>query len=132
MTDAFDTQLNATTTGETYGFLTFKKNQFVFKSNSPPKAGEKLGPGKECENDTKTSTHKRKIYEIMVFLTPFLGNNMGIAENLPTLGSYIVNPAQTCTLMELLLRFMDEMGVNGKRWFYRPIESLVLGHKGRN
>jgi hypothetical protein len=57
---------------------------------------------------------------------------MGITEGQPTLGTHIVNPAQTCTLMELLLRFMDEMDVQGKRWFYRSIESLVLGHKGRN
>jgi hypothetical protein len=132
MPDVFDATLTPVTTGDTYGFLTYKKNQIVFKSNSPPKPGEKLGPGKECENDTKTSTHKKKIYEIMVHLEPFLKTNMGITEGQPTLGTHIVNPAQTCTLMELLLRFMDEMDVQGKRWFYRSIESLVLGHKGRN
>ena len=68
----------------------------------------------------------------MEYLEPFLKTNMGISKDLPTLGTYIVNPAQTCTLMELLLRFMDEMEVNGKRWFYRPVEAMVLGHKGRN
>jgi hypothetical protein len=132
MPDIFSKELNPTTTGDTYGFLTYKKNQIVFKSNSPPGPGGKLGSGKECENDTRTSTHKAKIYDIMKSLAPFLGADIGINEKSSTLGTYIVNPAQTCTLMELLLRFMDEMDVSGKRWFYRPIESLVLGHKGRN
>jgi hypothetical protein len=132
MPDIFSKELNTTTTGGTYGFITYKKNQFVFKTNEPPVLGAKLGPGKECENDTKTSTHKAKIYEIMKSLTPFLGTDMGINDKSPTLGTYIVNPAQTCTLMELILRFMDEMEVDDKRWFYRPIEALVLGHKGRN
>jgi hypothetical protein len=132
MPTIFNTQLNPITTGIIYGFLTYKKNAFVFKTNSPPEPGVKLGPGKECENDTNTSTHKKKIYEIMTYLEPVLKTNMGFAENQQTLGKQIVNPSQTCTLMELLLRFMDEIKVDGKRWFFRFIESFVLGHKGRN
>jgi hypothetical protein len=132
MPDVFDKTLTPATTGATYGFITYKKNQFVFKTNEPPAPGAKLGKGKECENDTKTSTHKAKIYAIMVFLAEYLKTDMGINPTSTTLGTYIVNPAQTCTLMELLLRFMDEMEVNNKRWFYRPIEALVLGHTGKN
>jgi hypothetical protein len=131
MPDIFSGELTPVTTGSIYGFITYKKDQAVFKTNTPPLPGEKLGPGRECENDTKTSSHKVKIYEAMNYLKDFLKTDMGINEPSGLLGSYIVNPAQTCTLLELLLRFMDEMEINGKRWFYRAIESSILGHKGR-
>jgi len=30
--------------------------------------------------------------------------------------------------MDLVLRYMDEKGVQGKRWFYRPVQATITGH----
>ena len=35
-----------------------------------------------------------------------------------------------CTLMNLLLRFMDAERMEGKRWFFRSVEAYYTGHKG--
>jgi hypothetical protein len=131
MPDIFEDEVSSTTTGAIYGFLTYKKDQIVFKTNSPPDPGQKLGPGKECENDTKTSSHKAKIYEVIALLAPVIKSDLGLNETTGILGGEIINPAQTCLLLEMLLRFMDELGVGERRWFYRIIEAFSLGHKGR-
>jgi hypothetical protein len=33
-------------------------------------------------------------------------------------------------MMELAMRYMDILRVDGKRWFYRPVMARVLGHLG--
>ena len=35
-----------------------------------------------------------------------------------------------CTLMNVLLRFMDVERMGGKRWFFRSVEAFYTGHKG--
>jgi hypothetical protein len=129
--DMFDKDVSIAKTGAIYGFLTYKKDQLVFKTNAPPAAGQKLGTGKECENDSRTATHKLKIYEAIDHLKRVIGTDMGINEQTRFLGAVIVNPAQTCIILELLLRFMDEIEVEDKRWFYRPVEAFINGHRGR-
>jgi hypothetical protein len=33
-------------------------------------------------------------------------------------------------LIELILRYMDVVRLQDKRWFYRPVEAYFAGHKG--
>ena len=42
----------------------------------------------------------------------------------------IKNSTRACTLMNLLIRFLDADKVQGKRWFFRPVQALYTGHKG--
>jgi hypothetical protein len=42
----------------------------------------------------------------------------------------ILSAAQCCIMMELVLRYMDILRVDGRRWFYRPVMARVLGHLG--
>ena len=42
----------------------------------------------------------------------------------------IKNSTRACTLMDLLIRFLDTDNIEGKRWFFRPVQSLYTGHKG--
>jgi hypothetical protein len=40
------------------------------------------------------------------------------------------NAVRACALKDLLLRWMNAKKVGGKRWFYRPVESIKTKHKG--
>jgi hypothetical protein len=43
---------------------------------------------------------------------------------------YPRNAVRACALKDLLLRWMDLKNLGGKRWFYRPVESIKTKHKG--
>jgi hypothetical protein len=42
----------------------------------------------------------------------------------------IKNSTRACTLMNLLIRFLDAERLQGKRWFFRAVQALYIGHKG--
>jgi hypothetical protein len=43
----------------------------------------------------------------------------------------VENAMRTCTLMELVLRYMDVKRIGEKRWFYRPVAAFYAGHIGK-
>ena len=43
----------------------------------------------------------------------------------------IENVKRMCMLLDFTLRYMDNMRLQGKRWFYRPIEARKGGHVGK-
>jgi hypothetical protein len=45
--------------------------------------------------------------------------------------SDISNSARGCTLLDLILRFMDKVNSGEKRWFFRPLSAYYSGHIGR-
>ena len=49
-------------------------------------------------------------------------------EEMAKKGRSVTNSVRVCTLVELALRMMDSMKVDGKRWFYRPLEAALYGH----
>ena len=42
----------------------------------------------------------------------------------------IKNSTRACTLLNLLIRYLDVDVINGKRWFFRPVLAFYTGHKG--
>ena len=118
---------NLFSTGSPYGFLIGKKGLLVFKTNSVPAKGMKWDKGKECGNDTKSAP---KYIQLEI-----LGDQLRKA-GLPDLELRtadirgVLSAAQCCIMMELVLRYMDILRVDGKRWFYRPVMARVLGHLG--
>lgn len=114
-------------TGSPYGFLIGKKGLLVFKTNSVPARGIKWDKGKECGNDTKSES---KYLQLEI-----LGDQLRKAGR-PDLELRVatirgvLSAAQCCIMMELVLRYMDILRIDGKRWFYRPVMARVLGHLG--
>ena len=41
----------------------------------------------------------------------------------------IQNSNRVCTVSNLVLRLMDQLQIQGKRWFYKSLEAKALGHK---
>ncbi len=127
-----DASINAEDTGELYGFLSLKKGNIVFKTSVPPVGKKKLGVGQECANVSNISDHKKKLLQLGELFEESLGTSHGLEESYIDEGKYrIVNSTRACHVLDLMLRLADEVGLNGQRWFYRTIESIKAGHKGK-
>ena len=116
-------------TNETYGFIakSLKLNTFIFKRGKPPKLNKKgeykLGKGGVCSS---TTDFERKLLESYGDILKRDGKNqMGLV---PESIAKIKNSVRVCALNDLIFRMMDKLRVNRKRWFYRPLESMVKGH----
>ena len=40
----------------------------------------------------------------------------------------IENSTRACTLLDIVLRYMDALRIQGKRWFFRPVQAFYMGH----
>jgi hypothetical protein len=122
--------VNVETTGLLYGIIVPKNGDLVFKTDTPPEVGGNLGRGKECGNVTGTSGHITKLIQIGDILqengkTDFDLNNASILRT-----RKIKNATRVCTLLNLMIRFLDANEIEGKRWFFRPIDTYYIGYKG--
>ena len=119
-----------THTGALYGFLSAKRGQQVFKTQAPHPTGGKPDRGQECSYD---SAPKEKI-ERLVMLGKILEksgmSDLDLKEGVLVQRSReIKNATSYCSLMELVLRYMDNKRVSNKKWFFRSIESYYTKHK---
>jgi len=119
-----------THTGALYGFLSAKRGQQVFKTQAPHPTGGKPDRGQECSYD---SAPKEKI-ERLVMLGKILEksgmSNLDLKEGILVQRSReIKNATSYCSLMELVLRYMDNKRVSNKKWFFRSIESYYTKHR---
>ena len=108
-----------------YGFLAPKSGSLVFKTNTPPKEGQKRGMvGAECGNVSTTREHIKKIDTLFAEIRE---HHAGIWSRS---GANLQNATRVCTFLELLLRWMNRQRLGGKIWFYRPVQAALAGHKG--
>jgi hypothetical protein len=130
---------NTTTTGKPYGTLNYKDGLFVFKTNAPvkpstnPAVKEKQERGSECANVPNMIPHYSLLEEIGRIASETLGTNFGFTESELQKAQAprgVKNSIRACALTDIALRFMDELHVGGKRWFYRPLASFYTGHRG--
>lgn len=146
---------NAQTTGEPYGTLNYKDGIFVFKTNQPPahnrsfdeiqasdsqpmkkkrESKEKHDRGSECANVSNMKPHFELLIKLGDIASSSLRTNLGFTlremSEVPEPRSF-KNSVRACALTELCLRFFDELRIGEKRWFYRPVSTLLTGHIGR-
>ena len=115
--------------GSLYGIIVPKRGNLVFKTTEPlPKF--KAVSGQECAIITTKSQWKDKLLSI--------GNELK-KENRPVLdldkehltaSSDITNSTRGCAVLELVLRYVDKLQLQRKRWFFRPIAAYMSGHRG--
>jgi len=121
--------INTTTTGINYGFLIFspKKLNIIFKKGRPPLPGGKLQRGAECANNSSTSSEIEALKQYGTILRKEGKSDMGL-HSTELASRSIENSLRVCTVVDLTLRMMDELKVQGKRWFYRSIQSHLVNH----
>lgn len=128
---AYGLKTNTTTTGSPYGFIVAKRGlEYVFKTNTPPPVGGKVTKGQECANVSTISDHRLKVVMLGKILLDTTGNNLDLTSHKLIEERKVGNSNQMCTLMDIVLRYMDAAKIQGKRWFYRPIASKMTGHLG--
>ena len=62
-----------------------------------------------------------------------LGNDLGFTESELKVAKAprgVKNSVRACALTDIALRFMDELHVDGKKWFYRPLATFYTKHPG--
>lgn len=141
--------LNTTTTGYEYGFILYnpKKMRFVFKKGQPPQppqpppasAGDaarlggekpKIGRGAECIISSATQKEAILLTKFGETLRQAGKGDFGLVPD-PPQSQRIKNAHRICTVCNLVLRYMDRAKIQGKRWFYRPLEAKMYGHPAR-
>ena len=131
-------RVNNVTTGKPYGTVNYKNGLFVFKTNVPVKpsttgAREKQERGSECGNVPNMIPHYALLEELGKIGTTTLGTNFGFTEGELQKAQAprgVKNQIRACALTDIALRFMDEMNLETKRWFYRPLPTFYTKHPG--
>jgi hypothetical protein len=122
--------INKSTTGKIYGFIVPKNGDVVFKTAEPPEEAGKIGRGKECGNVSTMTGHITNLVEIGDILKASNKSDFDLNRGIIVGTRKIKNSTRACTLMNLLIRFLDADKIQGKRWFFRPVQALYTGHKG--
>jgi hypothetical protein len=116
-------------TGFEYGFINHnpKKKKLVFKKGRPPMPRGKISRGSECSINAGTTYELKLLERFGEVLGKAGGDTLGMTAE--ELGSRpIKNSVRVCTVSDLVLRYMDFIKSDGKRWFYRALESKLHGH----
>ena len=122
--------LNNKTTGGPYGFVVPKNGDIVFKTADPPYEGSKVNRGKECGNVSTMTGHISNLVEIGDILKATGKSDFDLNRGIILGTRKIKNSTRACTLLNLLIRYLDADMINGKRWFFRPVLAFYTGHKG--
>ncbi len=118
-------KLNNKNTGYKFGFLGFKKKikqeygKIVFKKSTVPSGEDKLTTGQECSISSAKQFELDFIENMGNLLKQEGKEDFGLGDgNL----SKMKNSMRFCTIGNLLLRYMDKVKAQKKRWFYRSLE----------
>ena len=118
-------------TGELYGLVVPKRGAFIFKTNkTPAKDGARLSQGEDIGNQSMMSGHYTKM-EVLGEALRVSGRDMldmkpGVFKG----ERKIVNAVRAAMVIDIVLRIMDDWRVGGKKWFYRALEAVAVGHRG--
>jgi hypothetical protein len=116
-------------TGIYYGFLIGKMGRLVFKTNSVPQKGKKWDKGQECGNNTNKTGKYTILEELGTQLKDAGKSDLDLRPEIIR-STRVLNAAEACIVMELMMRYLDILRFNGLRWFYRPVYAKILGHLG--
>ena len=120
------------TTAKHYGSLNIKSGVFVFKTNEPVAVGKSPNRGSECANVSNISSHYELLEKIGKLVAGPLGTNLDLTSDVMITGPRAFqNSVRACMLTDIVLRLLNKLTINGKRWFYRPIATYKTGHTGK-
>lgn len=124
--------LTGRTMGELYGFIVPKYGNVVFKTNEPVKMlGAVPGVGVECANVSTVATHFKKLYKLGTILKASGKTDFQLNETALRSTYKVISAGRVCCLFELVLRYMDKIRIQNRRWFLRPVSAYYSGHIGR-
>ena len=129
----FSRQKDPYGTGSYYGFLSSKDGQLVFRINPAflPQTKIKLG-GVECGLNSNIDQKHKILLKLGRVLEKAGLPDLDLRPDVILVGERLIeNAVRGCTLLELVLRYMELSEVNGQRWFFRPVFARLIGYVGR-
>lgn len=121
-----------------YGFLVPKQGVLIMKNQPPHGKGKKPGVGQECTGGSYQYDQVNRFLPLGQALDEDGLANLGLTAMELTSTEYISdyrhifnNIFNSCALLDIILRYMDQLKVNGKRWFFRPLAAFFSGHVGK-
>jgi hypothetical protein len=102
----------------------------VFKIDTPPEVGGKLGKGKQISIVTTMTGHIAKLIEIGDILKKNGRTDFQLNRAILAGPRSIENSTRASTLLDLFLRFLHIEQMEKKKWFFRSIEAYYIGYKG--
>jgi len=120
---------NPSTTGSLYGFLVPKRGAIIFKTLEPQVKLRAIS-GQECAIVTTKSHWYDKLLHIGTLLRTHGKPTLDLDEGHLRTTTDIINSTRGCTVLDLVLRYLDKLRFLGKKWFYRPIDAYMSGHRG--
>jgi len=115
-------------TGIFYGFVVSKNGNTVFKTADPPDTGKKVERGLECENVSNMAGHIAKLVQLGDVLRSEGQHDVDLTGTIIRIERPVENSTRVCTLLDIVLRYMDALRIQGKRWFFRPVQAFYMGH----
>jgi hypothetical protein len=124
-------RINTNSTGDFYGLLVPINGKYIFKTDVPLGKFDMITfRGKQCANTTNMTGHIANLDQLGDLLEQYTENRFDLTRNVLIITRKIKNSRRACVLMDIVLRYMDAAGMDGKRWFYRPVEAAYIGYKG--
>jgi hypothetical protein len=105
-----------------------KNGSIVFKTADPPDTGKKVERGLECENVSNMTGHVTKLVQLGDVLRSEGQHDLDLTRTMIRVERPIENSTRACTLLDIVLRYMDALRIQGKRWFFRPVQAFYMGH----
>jgi hypothetical protein len=121
-----------TTSEIVYGFIVPKNKELVFKTAKAMNPGEKLQLGNECAIVSSVTGHMSTLNYLGETLLANGLTDFDLNSGMLYYKRKIQSSANLCILMNLVLRYMDNISLSNKRWFFRPVLAYYCGHKGIN
>ncbi len=130
--------VDTSNTGFFYGLMVNDGSKgLVFKTRKPSEVGSEealkrhITRAAKCSGISTSSHHLGLIVALGDRLLEGGYSNLGLTkDNLSKGPRQYKNTQEICALQDLVLRYMDIIQFEKKRWFYRPIEAAMTGHKG--
>jgi hypothetical protein len=140
-TSLLEKTVNNKVTGFHYGLMLYidKTANLAFKQSSPPLPGKKISIGLECSKIKGTGNNAELLIEFGKILRSIPGaNDLGCSEDkifqtktkkgIVSKSILFPNANRVCTYVDIVLRYMDTVKAQGKRWFFRNEEVKVMEH----
>ncbi len=140
-TSLLEKTVNDKVTGFQYGLMLYidKTNSIVFKQNTTPLPGKKISVGLECSKIKGTGNNVELLVEFGKILRSTAGaSDLGCSEDkmfqiktkkgVESKTILFPNANRVCTYLDIVLRYMDFVKAQGKRWFFRNTEAKVMEH----
>ena len=123
-------KINNDTAGALFGFIVSKHGTYIMKHDKPTDVNMERFKGLECANRSGMTGHIQDLVMLGEILEENGMGNFELTTDILKTVRKIANARCACTLIDFILRYMNDIHLDNKRWFFRSVEAAYIGYKG--